>query len=234
MNKMGWSIFRNNLLPLVVPGLLIVCLWITGCSTRLYSVNMNYNAEKAVVPAYLKAGEKERNAVIDITEFIDVRNVDDTVIIGRVVDKDGTKTSILPKYTKPTQAVASGVRRYLAKAGYTISVNSHKWDLKEETIPQSDGKLIIGGNINELELICRKGFPTDSYQALIKLTLVLADGAKRKIIYRGSVESNSSLEHVTFSEERLEEQINVAMSDAIEKIFQDKNMAQKLKDALLE
>jgi len=234
MNKMRWSIFRNNLLPVVVTGLLIVCLWITGCSSRLYSVNMNYNAEKAVVPAYLKAGEKERNATIDITEFMDVRNVDDTVIIGRVVDKDGTKTSILPKYTKPTQAVASGVRRYLAKAGYKISVSAHKWDLKEETIPQSDSKLIIGGNINELELICRKGFPTDSYQALIKLTLVLADGAKRKIIYRGSVESNSSLEHVSFSEERLEEQINVAMSDAIEKIFQDKNMVQKLKEALLE
>jgi hypothetical protein len=95
-------------------------------------------------------------------------------------------------------------------------------------------KLLIGGSIEELELICRKGFPTDSYKALIKLNLVLADPAKGKILYRSSVESNTSLEHVSFSEARLEEQINIALADAIEKIFEDRKIAQKLKEALAE
>lgn len=234
MREKKWSVFGDNLSKLFVTGLLFFCLCVTGCSSRLYSVNMNYNADKAVVPAYLKAEAKEANSVIEVMEFLDARNVDDRVIIGRVVDKDGAKTSILPKYTKPTQAVASGIRRYLTKAGYKVSASAEIWDLKETTIPKNDSRLIIGGNINELELVCRRGFPTDSYRAVIKLSLVLADGIKGKIIYRGSVESDASLQHVSFSEERLEEQINAAMSDAIEKIFQDKNMAQKIKETMAE
>lgn len=234
MKKLEWSFFRNNLLCIAVLGLLVYGLGITGCTTNLYSVNMNYDAGKANIPAYFKAGAKERNVAITIAEFIDIRKGDEPMVIGRVVEKDGMKTLILPKYTKPTQAITSGVKRYLAKAGYTVSVGAGQWDLKEGTIPKVDSKLIIGGNIDELELTCRKGFPTDSYNARMKLSLVLADAAKGKILYRSSVESNSSLEYVSFSEARLEEQINITMSDAIEKVFEDKNLAQKLKEAISE
>jgi hypothetical protein len=63
---------------------------------------------------------------------------------------------------------------------------------------------------------------------------VIADIPTGKILYRSSVESNSSLEYVSFSEARLEEQINIAMGDAIEKVFEDKNLAQKIKESLVE
>ena len=234
MNKIRWSVLGNNLLCLAVLGLLVCCLGITGCANSLYSVNMNYDAGKANIPAYLKNDDKGRNTAITIAEFVDTRKVDDPMVIGRVVEKDGMKTLVMPKYTKPTQAVATGIKRYLSKAGYKIAGDAGQWDLKEETIPKADSKLIIGGSIDELELTCRKGFPTDSYKAEIKLTLVLADAAKGKILYRSSVESNTSLEHVSFSEARLEEQINIALGDAIEKIFEDKNVAQKLKEAMTE
>ena len=232
MNKFKMSVLRNNLLGLAVLGLLVFGLGITGCATRLYSVNMNYDAEKANIPGYLKADDKGSNATIIIAEFIDIRKGDDQTVIGRVVEKDGMKTVVLPKYTKPTQAVASGIKRYMAKAGYKILSSTGQWDLKEETMPKGDSRLIIGGSIDELEVTCRKGFPTDSYKARIKLSLILADAVKGKILYRSSVESNSSLEHVSFSEARLEEQINVAMSDAIEKVFEDRKFAQKLKEAM--
>lgn len=233
MNKIKLSVRGNKLLCIAVLGLLVYCLGIIGCvASRLYSVNMNYDAGKANIPAYLKNDDKGRNTLITITEFGDSRKVDEPMVIGRVVEKNGMKTLVLPKYTKPTQALANGIKRYLIKAGYKIAGLAGQWDLKEETMPKVDSKIIIGGNIEELELICRKGFPTDSYKATMKLTLVIADPAKGKILYRSSVESNTSLEHVSFSEARLEEQINIAMGDAIEKVFEDRNVAQKLKEAL--
>ena len=234
MNKIRLSLLKNNLLCIAVPCLLVCCLTIIGCATKLYSVNMNYDAEKANIPEYLKADAKGRNALITIAEFVDTRKVDDQMVIGRVVDKDGMKTLVLPKYTKPTQAVTSGIKRYLTKAGYKIAGEAGQWNLKEETIPKIAGKLIIGGNIEEMELTCRKGFPTDSYKTVMKLNLVLADPAKGKILYQTSVETNITLEHVSFSEARLEKQINIAMGDAIEKVFEDRNVAQKLKEVLAE
>jgi hypothetical protein len=68
----------------------------------------------------------------------------------------------------------------------------------------------------------------------MKFTLVIADAAKGKILYRSSVESNSSLEHVSFSEARLEKQINIALGEAIEKIFEDRKIARSLKEAMIE
>jgi len=234
MNKRKLAEAENNTAYFMVAGLLIYCLGIIGCSTTLYSVNMNYDAGRANIPGYLKADSKGSNVLFAISEFTDSRKGDEPMVIGRVVEKDGMKTLILPKYTKPTKAIASGIRAYLNKAGYKGYVNTEQWDLKEETIPKVEGKLLIGGNIEALDLTCRKGFPTDSYKAKIKLGLVLADAANGKILYRGSVETDSSLEHVSFSEERLEEQINIGMADAIEKVFEDKNLAQKIKEALNE
>ncbi len=234
MNKIRLAVTGNHLLVMVVLGLMVCCLGLTGCASRLHSVNMNYDAGKANIPEYLKNENKGRNSVITIAEFIDSRKGDDPMVIGRVVEKDGVKTMVLPKYSRPTQAVASGMKRYLSKAGYKISGDAGQWDLKETTIPKINSKVIIGGAIEEMELTCRKGFPTDSYKALMKLTMVLADAASGKIIYRSSVESNTSLEHVSFSEARLEEQINIALADAIEKVFEDKKLARKLKEALAE
>ena len=234
MNKIRWSVLGNNLPCITVLGLLVFCLCINGCANSIYSVNMNYDAVGANIPAYLKNDAKGSNAVITIAGFVDTRKVDDPMVIGRVVEKDGMKTLVLPKYTKPTKAVTIGIKRYLSKAGYEIAGAAVQWDLREETMPKVNSNLIIGGSMSELELTCRKGFPTDLYKAVIKLNLVLADPAKGKILYRSSVESNTSLEHVSFSEARLEEQINIAMGDAIEKIFEDRNMAQKLKEAMTE
>jgi hypothetical protein len=215
--------------------MLFTYLAVIGCApTRLYSVNMNYDAEKAVVPAYMKAGNQVPAATIAIAEFGDARQVDDQLVIGRVVEKDGMKTLIMPKNTKPTRAVTSGIKSYLVKAGYKISSNIGAWDLKEETMPKANAKIIIGGNIEELELTCRIGFPTDSYKAKMMITLVIADVAKGKILYRSSVESNSSLEYVSFSEARLEKQINIALGEAIEKMFEDRKIARSLKEAMIE
>ncbi|MEN6488001.1 MAG: hypothetical protein ABFD66_03825 [Smithella sp.] len=232
MNNIRWSILGNNLPRFIVFGLLLCCLCISGCAGSLYSVNMNYEAFGVNIPAYLKNDNKNLNAAITVAEFTDVRKIDDPTVIGHVVESDGMKVLVVPKYAKPTQAVTTGIKRYLAKAGYKIYNDAGKWNAKEAT-PKTESKLVVGGSIDKLEVTCRKGFPTDSYNAVVKLTLVLTDPVKGNMLYRGSVESNTSLEHVSFSETRMEEQLNIALGDAIEKIFEDKKLAQKIKEALI-
>jgi hypothetical protein len=46
------------------------------------------------------------------------------------------------------------------------------------------------------------------------------------------VESVSSQEHVSFSEERLGDQASIALGDSIEKVFEEKALAQKIKEIL--
>lgn len=223
----------NKMRFLLICGLLFSSIILSGCAgPNLYSVNMYYDEEQAVIPAYLKADGKASGAVISVAEFNDTRHVDDQIIIGRVVKSDGTKILVFPKNVQATKAIANGIAKYLKKAGYRVADKVEQWNLKEENMPQGDSKIIIGGNIEELEIYCRKNTPTNSYKSSIKLSVVFADMAKGKILYTTTVESSYSQEHILFSENILGEQAEIVLADAIEKLFGDKAIAQKLKEAI--
>ena len=214
-------------------GLLVSIFSFLGCAgpNSLYSINMYYDADKASIPAYLKA-DKTSDAIISIAEFTDTRRMDDRLVIGRVVEKDGMKSLVFPKNIKATKAISKGIKEYLRKAGYKVADKIVQWDLKEETIPKEDFKILVGGNIDELEISCRREFPTNTCTTNMKLTIVFADMAKGKILYKSTVESNFLKEYVLFSEESLGEQAGITLGDAIEKVFADKAVAQKLKEAI--
>jgi hypothetical protein len=214
-------------------GLLVSIFSFLGCAgpNSLYSINMYYDADKASIPAYLKA-DKTSDAIISIAEFTDTRRMDDRLVIGRVVEKDGMKSLVFPKNIKATKAISKGIKEYLRKAGYKVADKIVQWDLKEETIPKEDFKILVGGNIDELEISCRREFPTNTCTTNMKLTIVFADMAKGKILYKSTVESNFLKEYVLFSEESLGEQAGITLGDAIEKVFADKAVAQKIKEAI--
>jgi hypothetical protein len=224
-----WFVWRN----IIVLVLMVYGLSMSGCATTsLYSINMSYDASQALVPAYFKADEKASSTVISVAEFTDTRQMDDRIVVGRVVEKDGMKILVLPKFTKPTKVIASGIKEYFKKAGYEVADKIEQWDLKEETMPKGNGKILVGGNIEEMEISCRRGFLTNSYKANMKLTIYFADLVKGKIFYKSTVESISSQEHVLFSEERLGEQASIVLGDAIEKVFEERVVAQKIKEAI--
>jgi hypothetical protein len=215
--------------------LMAFSLGISGCATTnpsLYSVNIRYDAAQAVIPEYLKADDKTRNAFITIAEFTDTRQVDDKKIIGRVRERDDSKVPIFPKNVMPAKAVANGIKEYLKKAGYKVADKIVQWDLKEKTMPKGKGKVIIGGSIDELGITCWTGVFSNSYEANVKLTIVIADLAKRKILYTSKVESSSSRDDVSFSEEEIGGQVSTALGDAIKKVFEDEALAQKIKEAI--
>ena len=64
------------------------------------------------------------------------------------------------------------------------------------------------------------------------MTLVFADVQKKRIFYRVTSESSSSLDHVIFSEEKLESQINGVLSDAMEKALEGPETGRQIREAL--
>ena len=227
MKKNKWCFLAGLVMIVFVCGIL-------GCvANSLYSVNLRYDAGSAIIPSYLTADQKVQGKTISVAEFTDTRQMEDRLVIGRVVERDGMKTLVLPKYTKPAQALAQGIKEYLGKAGYKVTAKIEKWDLKEENMPRINSRILVGGNIEEMEITCRRGFPTNSYKTTIKLTIIFADLSTSKVIYKRTVESVSSQEHVSFSEERLGDQASITLGDAIEKVFEEKVVAQKIKELLV-
>jgi len=204
----------------------------SAAETSQYIINMQYSAEKAVIPEYLKAEGKTRGAIITVAEFADIRQVDDKKIVGQVRERDDTQVPVFSKDVIPVKAVANGIKEYLKKAGYKVADKIVQWNLKEENLPKGKGMVIIGGSIDELEVTCWRGVFSHSYKTNLKLTVVIADLAKGKILHKSKVESSSSRDDVSFSEEELGGQLSTALGDAIKKVFEDEAVAQKIKEAI--
>ncbi len=203
-----------------------------AAAAGFYSTNMQYGAEKAVIPEYLKAGEKTRGAIISIAEFTDKRQLDDTKIIGQVRERDDTRVSVFTRGLIPGRAVANGIKHYLKKAGYNVADRIVQWDLKRETMPKGNAKVIISGTIDSMEVTCWRGVFSHSYKTKIKLTIILAAPAKGKMLYKRKVESTSSKNGASFSEGEMGGQLSAALGDAIENAFEDKEVAQEIKEAI--
>lgn len=214
-------------------GLLFSMLIFSGCvGPNIYSINMYYDAEKAAIPDYVKAGAGAAGRYISIAEFNDVRQMTDNLIVGRVIDRNGGDHFVFPRNVVATKAVANGIKNYLRKAGYKVSDKTEQWKLTQEDIPVGDSKIIIGGNIEELEVSCRRGVPTSTFNTRIKLNVVIADMVKGRILHKTTVKSSASLEHVLFSENILDEQAEISLAGAIERLFEDKAVAQILTNAM--
>lgn len=199
---------------------------ICGCAPALYSVDMRYVPTQPIPE--MKGSEKKIK--ITVAVFEDIRTISDTTIIGRVIKPDKRNIPVLPKYVRPPMVVASALKDILQKAGYQVDPDTPRWNLREESIRSEWAPILIGGSIDELEVICEDKMTIKKYGAKAKITVLLANTETRKVFYKVSAQSSVSLEHILFSEERLEEQINTALSDAIEKIFEGNEITAKILD----
>jgi len=224
---------KNQFRFLIVIGLMIV-FCVSGCATTgIYSADMGYDAKNAMIPPYLKPDQKALQTIIGVAEFTDTRKIDDPLVIGRVIEKSGMKVLVLPKRTRPTQAVANGIRQYLRKAGYNVSGVGAVWNLREDTISQAaNSRLLIGGAIESMDVDCRRAFPTNTYTTKLRMAVYIADTVHKKILYHATVEASTSLEHVFFAEERMGDQASIALGDAIERIFEKREIAQAIRESL--
>lgn len=212
----------------------IVCLSLlvasTGCAPALYNIPMRYVPTKAIPPAQTDG----RKYSVTVASFVDRRKMEDTLLIGRVVKSDGGTIPILPKYVKPPDAVAGALRELLFNSGYYVSPDRPTWDLSETTIQPEWGTILIGGTIDDLDVTCLDNLTMKRYSAKVRLTLIFADIQKKRIFYRVTSESSSSLDHIIFSEEKLEDQINGVLSDALEKAIAGPETIRRIREALKE
>jgi hypothetical protein len=173
-----------------------------------------------------------RKYSLTVASFIDQRKMDDPLLIGRVIKSDGTPIPILPRYVKPTDAVAAALRELLSKSGYTVAPDRPAWDLDEKTLKPEWGKILVGGTIDALDVTCIEMFTMKRYSAKVRVTLIFADVQAKRIFYRVVSESSSSLDHIITSEEKLESQINGVLSDAMEKAIEGPETGRQIQEAL--
>jgi len=207
----------------------LALLVVSGCSApQLYNINMRYEPTRDVQPIP-KDGRQYR---ITVSSLIDQRKVTDTVLIGQVIRGGGAPIPILPRYVKPVDAVTAALRSLMTQAGYAIAPDRPAWDLQEATIRPEWGILVVGGTVDELDIGCRDQLTQTSYNARARVTLVFADCRNKRIFYLVSAESSSQLDHILFSEERLESQLNGVLSDVLEKIIEAPEMNQRVQEVL--
>ncbi len=189
---------------------------------------MRYEPTKVIQPAPTDG----RKYSVTVASFVDQRKMEDTLLIGRVIKSDGATIPILPQYVKPPDAVASALRELLFKSGYLVSPDRPAWDLKEASIRPEWGTILIGGTIDDLDVTCLDNLTMKRYSAKARVTLIFADVQKKRIFYRVTSESSSSLDHIIFSEEKLESQINGVLSDAMEKAIEGPETNRQIREAL--
>jgi hypothetical protein len=212
-----------------IPGLILCLLWASiGCAPKLYSIHMRYQPTKTIPPA-LTDGRKYS---LTVASFIDRRKIEDTLLIGRVLKPDGSSIPVLPKTIRAADAVAGALRELLGRAGYAVSPERPAWNLEENAILPDWGTLLVGGAIEDLEVTCLDAFPRKRYGAKARVTLIFADVQQKRIFYRITSESSSTLDHIVFSEEKLEEQINGVLSEAMEKAIEGPETARRIREAL--
>jgi hypothetical protein len=203
----------------------MVILLLVGCAPALYSIDMKY------MPAVSdrKVETVDHPGTITVAAFEDLRKMDEDMKIGKVIKSDGQTIPVFPKHVKPIQAVTTPFKDFFREAGYEVSTKSPLWDLKEASIMKEWGDILVGGSIDELDVTCAEALTSKKYTANVKLTVLFANTKSGKIFHTVTVESRASLDHILFSEEYLEQQINKALSGAIEQVTGDVRIANILR-----
>ena len=182
----------------------------------LYNVGVRY-VPTETAPKDIK--ETRSTVPVTVARFQDVRNVDDKIVIGRVYSADKKSLPVLPKYKKPSESIIKALEDFMTRDGFSVSVVHPDWNLQEDSIDESWGTILLGGTINDFFIECDRSEPVKKYRARVDLTLVLADIQSKQILYKVSVESSPSRDHIRFSEIMMERELNRALSQAIEQVF---------------
>lgn len=206
---------------LAVSGLMISCM---GPET-LYNVDLRYIPTES---ASSEINKIEHIKPVTIAVFQDIREIEDHIVIGKVISDRGESIPVLPKYTKPPEAVVRAMEDFLIRKGYTVAAEHPGWDLQESLISKSWGTILLGGTINELFVTCDRSGPVKKYTSRVNLTVILADISEKRILYKVSVESAPTRDHIRFSEITMEKEINRALSDAVERVFTGSELLSKI------
>ncbi|MBN2255187.1 MAG: hypothetical protein JW736_05740 [Deltaproteobacteria bacterium] len=213
-------------IALMIMSLALALTAISCAPPALYNVTVEY----AAPPEAAGKPEASKNLTITVAKFNDLRNVEDTMVIGSVSQAGERPIPILPRFHMPSISVTRAVKDYLYSQKYIVAKGAPDWNLNSDTIAQEWGDMVIGGNIRAFELICSKERPIIKYKARVSLTAVFADVAKKEILFSVNVESSPSLDHVRFTEGKMAEVINDALAAAVNQIFENEQVSRRMRE----
>jgi hypothetical protein len=226
--------FRNGRIWTAYFGsaIFMICLLsLEACAPPLYHVDLRYRPTgKLCQPA----SEKMGHYAVTVAGLNDVRKTEDKPLIGKVMNGSGGGIPILPEHTNVADSVSSNIRECLTRLGYGVATESPSWNLKEDTVHQGWGDMLVGGNIDELEAACEDSILhlKKTCRVHVKLSIVFASVPERRIFDRLTVRSSASLEDIFVSEKTIGQLTNAAFSDVVENIFCDSATADKIERAM--
>jgi hypothetical protein len=184
----------------------VLLLSMVSCaSVSRYPLELSYQPK-----AHEAGGEK---GTVTVVLFNDKRDVTDETVIGM---KD-EETSFVSLTGSPASAVSDAVGAYLQSRGYTVNKVNEAWDGTAQSLRPEWGDLVVGGDIEDLNITVTAAFPEMKYHCLVKLYVITADAKTKSILQKERVESSSSYVTVYFSGDKAEELINSTLADALEK-----------------
>lgn len=103
------------------------------------------------------------------------------------------------------------------------------WDLTDAGIRADGANLLISGEIKTLWVESTSSLANTTVKADVQLRVLVADTAEKKIIRTVNVNSMMERQNITYSSDFLEETLAEALSTAIDHIFADEELKNRLK-----
>ncbi|SPD73698.1 conserved hypothetical protein [uncultured Desulfobacterium sp.] len=203
--------------------ILVHLLWFSAMSLCLiscghapfYSISLQYVPQQDVIDNDIAPV----NAIFAVAGFQDNRSWSNKALVGKRLMSGGSEVDVTSQFEDANHAVVSAIKEYLKRLGYTVREDIADWDLDSDSFPADCGEFIIGGSIEELGVVCRSSLFQEKYEARVKLNIVFGDVRQKKILYRSTIEGSSELKHISFSAERVQQELNNALSAVVEKIL---------------
>jgi len=160
--------------------------------------------------------------LITLNAFYDDRTTNDK--IGEGYNSYGGKLESWVTDNDPLLVVENAVVEQLKNSGFTV-VRSKGWNYDPTSIPaQVKTRLIVGGKLKTFWVESRPNFWTVTINSKVSFDLFLADTMDKKNLYTGQFTGNSQSDHGYRGAGDMQNSISLALSQAINKAFQDETI----------
>ena len=176
-------------------------------------------------PAAIKTALSPSTPVV-VTTFVDNRGVPGS-LIGRRIVSNGMNNDFLIRGSA-ADLITSALKQALQARGAVVKTGG-AWNLAETAMPTDGSGIAVGGEIKAFWIDSVSVPFKTTMKADVRITVVAGDIASRKIIRTLNVDSKAEQE-VLYSEEKLNSILSEAISAALDQIFQDDVIRQRLQE----
>ncbi len=199
----------------------LLAVFAAGCAHQgPILLDFGYQAPKGEVATAPKV-------TVGVSEFKDDRGKVPSVIGSRFLDLSNQKNDLVVQGSV-SDKVTAAVKNALKARDFTAK-DLPLWDLSEADIPAGGADLIISGEIKSLSVEATSKLANTVVKADVQLRVVVADMAQKKIVRVLNVNSKLERQTVTSSFPFVEKTLSEALSSAIDQIFADEELKNKLK-----